>query len=51
MAYMNACSSQNVGYSDKAFETAVLGCTLHDQKMIKDKLQKLSDSIDQMSFY
>ena len=43
---MNACSSQNDGFSDKMFETAILGCTLDDQKRIKKRLQGLLDYID-----
>jgi BCL2-associated athanogene 2 len=45
---MNACSSHSTGHSDKIFETAILGCTLDDQKKIKKRLQGLSDYIDQM---
>lgn len=45
---MNACTSQNVGNSDKNFETAILGCTMDDQKRIKKRLQGLLDYIDKM---
>ncbi|XP_011503075.1 PREDICTED: BAG family molecular chaperone regulator 2 [Ceratosolen solmsi marchali] len=44
--FMNACSSQSSGHSDKTFETAILGCTLDDQKKIKKRLQGLLDYID-----
>lgn len=47
-AFMNACSSQSVGHLDKNFETAILGCTLDDQKRIKKRLQGLLDYIDKM---
>jgi len=45
---MNACSSHGLGHSDKNFETAILGCTLDDQKRIKKRLQGLLDYIDKM---
>ncbi|CAK1550746.1 unnamed protein product [Leptosia nina] len=41
--YMNACTSQpdpTTG-TDKNFETAILGCTLDDQKRVKKRLQGL----------
>ncbi|XP_014208262.1 BAG family molecular chaperone regulator 2 [Copidosoma floridanum] len=44
--FMNACSSHVTGYCDKTFETAILGCTLDDQKRIKKRLQGLLDYID-----
>lgn len=47
-AFMNACSSQAIGHSDKNFETAILGCTLDDQKRVKKRLQGLLDYIDKM---
>ncbi|XP_057322445.1 BAG family molecular chaperone regulator 2 [Microplitis mediator] len=47
-AFMNACSSHAQGHSDKTFETAILGCTLDDQKRIKKRLQGLLDYIDKM---
>lgn len=47
-SFMNACSSQSVGNSDKNFETAILGCTMDDQKRIKKRLQGLLDYIDKM---
>lgn len=46
--FMNACSSHGFGHSDKNFETAILGCTLDDQKRIKKRLQGLLDYIDKM---
>ncbi|XP_066592871.1 BAG family molecular chaperone regulator 2 [Prorops nasuta] len=48
VAFMNACSSQGTGHSDKIFETAILGCTLDDQKRVKKRLQGLMDYIDKM---
>ncbi|XP_076672348.1 BAG family molecular chaperone regulator 2 [Andrena cerasifolii] len=45
-SFMNACTSQSIGHSDKNFETAILGCTLDDQKRIKKRLQGLLDYID-----
>ncbi|XP_014227815.1 BAG family molecular chaperone regulator 2 [Trichogramma pretiosum] len=45
-SFMNACSSHADGLSDKIFETAILGCTLDDQKRIKKRLQGLLDYID-----
>lgn len=47
-AFMNACSSQGMGHSDKNFETVILGCTLDDQKRVKKRLQGLLDYIDKM---
>ncbi|KAK2586787.1 hypothetical protein KPH14_011812 [Odynerus spinipes] len=47
-AFMNACSSQAMGHSDKNFETAILGCTIDDQKRVKKRLQGLLDYIDKM---
>ncbi|XP_012233532.1 BAG family molecular chaperone regulator 2 [Linepithema humile] len=46
--FMNACSSHSIGHSDKIFETAILGCTLDDQKRVKKRLQGLLDYIDKM---
>ncbi|XP_026829332.1 BAG family molecular chaperone regulator 2 [Ooceraea biroi] len=46
--FMNACSSHGIGHSDKIFETAILGCTLDDQKRVKKRLQGLLDYIDKM---
>ncbi|XP_053971217.1 BAG family molecular chaperone regulator 2 [Hylaeus anthracinus] len=45
-SFMNACSSQGYGLSDKNFESAILGCTLDDQKRVKKRLQGLLDYID-----
>ncbi|XP_017885972.1 BAG family molecular chaperone regulator 2 [Ceratina calcarata] len=47
-SFMNACSSHGYGQSDKNFETAILGCTIDDQKRIKKRLQGLLDYIDKM---
>lgn len=47
-SFMNACTSQNGEHSDKNFETAILGCTMDDQKRIKKRLQGLLDYIDKM---
>lgn len=47
-AFMNACSSHGMGHSDKTFETAILGCTLDDQKRVKKRLQGLLDYIDKV---
>ncbi|XP_069690499.1 BAG family molecular chaperone regulator 2 [Periplaneta americana] len=47
LAFMNACSSHTRGATDKNFETAILGCTLDDQKRVKKRLQGLMDYIDQ----
>ncbi|XP_050312170.1 BAG family molecular chaperone regulator 2 [Anthonomus grandis grandis] len=42
LSYMNACSSIMVeGVMDKKFESALLGCTLDDQKRVKKRLQGL----------
>ncbi|XP_033333194.1 BAG family molecular chaperone regulator 2 [Megalopta genalis] len=47
-SFMNACSSHGSGLPDKTFETAILGCTVEDQKRIKKRLQGLLDYIDKM---
>uniref|UniRef100_A0A1B6M1T6 BAG domain-containing protein n=1 Tax=Graphocephala atropunctata TaxID=36148 RepID=A0A1B6M1T6_9HEMI len=48
MSYMAACSSSTLqGISDKNFETAILGCTLDDQKRIRKRLQGLLDYMNQ----
>ncbi|CAG9127332.1 unnamed protein product [Plutella xylostella] len=41
--YMNACTSQPdpASGTDKNFESAILGCTLDDQKRVKKRLQGL----------
>ncbi|CAG9764696.1 unnamed protein product [Ceutorhynchus assimilis] len=42
ISYVNACSSIMVdGVMDKKFESALLGCTLDDQKRVKKRLQGL----------
>lgn len=42
ISYMNACSSHMVqGVTDKNFESALLGCTVDDQKKVKRRLQGL----------
>lgn len=46
--FMNACSSQPLGSCDKSFETAILGCTIDDQKRVKKRLQGLLDYIDKV---
>lgn len=48
-SFMNACSSHNCEYIDENFETAILGCTLDDQKQVKKRLQGLLDYIDKMN--
>lgn len=47
MSYMAACSSNYQGAIDKTFETAILGCTLDDQKRIHKRLQGLLDYMNQ----
>ncbi|CAH2089329.1 unnamed protein product [Euphydryas editha] len=49
--YMNACTSQPDPGSgtDRNFETAILGCTLDDQKRIKRRLQGLLDYIAKLN--
>ncbi|XP_046999373.1 BAG family molecular chaperone regulator 2 [Schistocerca americana] len=50
IAFMNSCSSHtSIGNIDKNFESAILGCTLDDQKRIKKRLQGLLDYIDTLS--
>lgn len=47
---MNACSEHIVdGITDKNFETALLGCTLDDQKRIKKRLQGLLNYVDKQN--
>ncbi|XP_030744968.1 BAG family molecular chaperone regulator 2 [Sitophilus oryzae] len=42
LSYVNACSSIMIdGIMDKKFESALLGCTLDDQKRVKKRLQGL----------
>lgn len=48
LSYMAACSSSNSqNVSDKNFETAILGCTLDDQKRIRKRLQGLLEYMNQ----
>lgn len=44
-SYIASCSSQENESGSKVFETAVLGCTLDDQKRIFKRLQGLLDYI------
>ncbi|KAK9502892.1 hypothetical protein O3M35_011579 [Rhynocoris fuscipes] len=46
-SFMAACTSQPEIASDKAFESALLGCALDDQKKIKKRLYGLFTYIDQ----
>jgi BCL2-associated athanogene 2 len=39
------------GMADKNFETAILGCTLDDQKRVKKRLQGLLDYIDKAAHF
>ncbi|XP_023023375.1 BAG family molecular chaperone regulator 2 [Leptinotarsa decemlineata] len=49
VTYMNACSSNLVqGITDKNFESALLGCTLDDQKKVKRRLQGLLTYFEKM---
>ncbi|KAG5896413.1 hypothetical protein JTB14_022496 [Gonioctena quinquepunctata] len=49
ISYMNACSSNVVqGVTDKNFESALLGCTLDDQKKVKRRLQGLLTYFEKM---
>lgn len=48
VTYMNACSSQAMGVTDKKFESALLGCTLDDQKRVKKRLQGLLNYFDKL---
>ncbi|XP_054278866.1 BAG family molecular chaperone regulator 2-like [Macrosteles quadrilineatus] len=48
LSYMAACTSTSYqAASDKNFETAILGCTLDDQKRIRKRLQGLLDYMNQ----
>lgn len=51
VAFMNACSSHTLGTADKNFETAILGCTLDDQKRVKRRLQGLLDYMDKAAHF
>lgn len=46
MSYMAACSSLPQDIYDKNFETAILGCTLDDQKRIRKRLHGLLEYIN-----
>ena len=49
VSYMNACSSSTVqGITDKKFESALLGCTVDDQKKVKRRLQGLLNYFDKL---
>lgn len=49
VTYMNACSSNVVeGITDKIFESALLGCTVDDQKKVKRRLQGLLTYFEKM---
>lgn len=49
ITYMNACSSNIVqGITDKMFESALLGCTVDDQKKVKRRLQGLLTYFEKM---
>jgi len=50
LSYMAACTSTAQGVSDKNFESAILGCTLDDQKRIRKRLQGLLDYMNQEPF-
>lgn len=50
ISFMNACSSSHVeGVTDKQFESALLGCTVDDQKRIKKRLQGLLNYFDKLN--
>lgn len=49
VSYMNSCSSNMVdGIMDKVFESALLGCTVDDQKKVKRRLQGLLTYFEKM---
>lgn len=49
VTYMNACSSNVIeGVTDKNFESALLGCTVDDQKKVKRRLQGLLTYFEKM---
>ncbi|KAL3100593.1 hypothetical protein niasHS_001159 [Heterodera schachtii] len=41
IGFLNACLSEEVGPIDLEFQSAILGCTLDDQKKIRYKLQEI----------
>ncbi|CAG9860208.1 unnamed protein product [Phyllotreta striolata] len=50
ISFMNACSSSLVhGVTDKNFESALLGCSLDDQKKVKRRLQGLLNYFEKMN--
>ncbi|KAJ3649190.1 hypothetical protein Zmor_020945 [Zophobas morio] len=50
VSFMNACSSNIVhGVTDKKFESALLGCTVDDQKRVKKRLQGLLHYFDKLN--
>lgn len=50
ISYMNACSAHVVqGVTDKNFESALLGCTLDDQKRVKKRLAGLLHYFDRLN--
>lgn len=52
LSYMSACTSyQSEGITDKMFESAILGCTLDDQKRIKKRLNGLLEYINRGHFF
>lgn len=48
LIYMNSSSSQSSGVTDKHFESALLGCTIDDQKRVKKRLLGLLKYLDKM---
>lgn len=51
VSYVNACSSIMVeGIMDKKFESALLGCTIDDQKRVKKRLQGLLSYFERLRF-
>ncbi|CAH1116533.1 unnamed protein product [Phaedon cochleariae] len=50
VSYMNACSSNVEGITNKNFESALLGCTIDDQKKVKRRLQGLLKYFEKMEF-
>lgn len=48
ISYMSACSSHGMDFTDKNFESVLLGCTLDDQKRVKKRLQGLLNYFDKL---
>lgn len=46
LSFMAACGSKSDENVDKGFETAVLGCSLDDQKRVRRRLQGLLNYIE-----